>query len=424
MTENNTVTASSSPVARGKRAGFGLIAAYVLAYFGIWIAALTPVVVTLPIRVRQVDPQNYVGNLSLILAFGALLAMFANPFFGRLSDRTTSRFGMRRPWLLIGALLTIAGVLAMALVPSIPVIGLGWCLTQVAVNILLAVTTAILPDQIPPQQRGMVSGYLSMCMSVAPTVGAFVAEIFVSSPLWTFLVPALFVAVSCLLLALVLKDRHMDKKDVTPYSLRDFFGTFWVNWVKYPDFTWIWLSRFLRFVSLALLLSYEVYFVTDHLGKSTTEVSGIMVFATLATAVMGMVGANAAGLLSDVVKRRKIFVIVGALIYACSMALLAMTTTLPLFYIAVGLSGLGQGVFVAADFAVVTEVLPEVETNAAKNLGVFNIANALPQSIAPAFAPFILAIGGGHGNYFALFMVAAAASFVAALLVPLIRKVR
>ena len=406
-----------------KRAGFGLIAAYVLAYFGIWMAALTPVIVTLPMRVRQVDPQNYVSNLSIILSVGALLAMLANPFFGRLSDRTTSRFGMRRPWLLIGSLLGIVGVLAIALSPSILMVGIGWCLTQVAVNILLAVTTAILPDQIAPEQRGAVSGYLAMCMSAAPTAGAFVAQLFLASSLWTFLIPALFMAIACFLLALILKDRRMDEREVPPYSVRDFFESFWVDWFKYPDFSWIWLSRFLRFISLALLLSYQVYFITDHLGKSTAEVSAIMIFATLATAVMGMVGANATGLLSDLVKRRKIFVIAGSLVYAASMLLLAMTSTLPLFYIAIGLSGLGQGIFIAADFAVVTEVLPEAETNAAKNLGVFNIANALPQSLAPAFAPFILSLGGGN-NYPALFLVGGGASLIAAALVPLIRKVR
>jgi len=69
-------------------------------------------------------------------------------------------------------------------------------------------------------------------------------------------------------------------------------------------------------------------------------------------------------------------------------------------------TGIGQGVYLAVDLALVTDVLPDRETDAAKDLGVFNIANALPQVIAPAIAPLFLAIGGPN-NYVALFVAAA-----------------
>jgi len=406
-----------------KRAGSGLILAYVFAYLGVWMGALTPLIVSLPIRVRQVDPQNYVSDLSVILAVGAFCAMLANPFFGGLSDRTTSRLGMRRPWLLIGAAAGILSVLTIAAIPSIVAIAIGWCLAQIAANILLAVTTAILPDQIPIEQRGRVSGYLSMCVSVAPVFGVYIVEHFVGSPLWMFLVPALIMSGSCLLLALVLRDRRMAPHEVAPYSLGVFLSSFWVNWLKYPDFSCIWVSRFLRFISLSLVLSYQVYFVADRLGIATSQVPHIILIGTLVNALMGVVGANAAGFLSDRTKRRKIFLVYGGLIYAVGMLVLAFGQSVSAFYIAIGIAGLGQGAFVALDFAVVVEVLPDSGKSSAKNLGVFNIANALPQSVAPALAPMILNTGGGR-NYAALFMVGALTAAVGAVLVPLIKKVR
>lgn len=80
--------------------GFGFIAAYTFAYIGVWMALLTPITFTLALKIRQVNPEGAVGGLSLVLGVGAFVALVANPFFGRLSDRTTSRFGMRRPWIL------------------------------------------------------------------------------------------------------------------------------------------------------------------------------------------------------------------------------------------------------------------------------------------------------------------------------------
>jgi hypothetical protein len=76
------------------------------------------------------------------------------------------------------------------------------------------------------------------------------------------------------------------------------------------------------------------------------------------------------------------------------------------------------------DLALVTDVLPDKEGAAAKDMGVFNIANALPQSLAPAAAPLFLAIGGDGSNYTALFIAAAIAAALGALTVIPIKKVR
>jgi len=75
------------------------------------------------------------------------------------------------------------------------------------------------------------------------------------------------------------------------------------------------------------------------------------------------------------------------------------------------ISGLGFGMYVAVDLALVVDVLPHRES-AAKDLGVFNIAGALPFSIAPAIAPAILAIGSG--SYGFLYAVAGVCAIVGA----------
>ena len=69
-------------------------------------------------------------------------------------------------------------------------------------------------------------------------------------------------------------------------------------------------------------------------------------------------------------------------------------------------TGIGHGLYFAVDLALVAEVLPDRERDAAKDLGILNITNALPQSVAPALAPLILAVSGG--DYGALFLAAGA----------------
>jgi hypothetical protein len=113
------------------------------------------------------------NSLAVVTGIAALLAMVANPFFGRMSDRTTSPLGMRRPWMVIGLVGGSLGILMVALAPNIPVVLVGWCIAQLLFNALLAALVAVLPDQVPAAQRGLVSGVLGVCMPIASVSGTF-----------------------------------------------------------------------------------------------------------------------------------------------------------------------------------------------------------------------------------------------------------
>ena len=94
-------TATAHPASH--RVGSGFIALYALAYISTSLLFLAPLLVTLALKVNSlVGTERAPNNLSLVAGVAALLAMFANPFFGKLSDRTSSPLGMRRPWMLVG----------------------------------------------------------------------------------------------------------------------------------------------------------------------------------------------------------------------------------------------------------------------------------------------------------------------------------
>jgi MFS family permease len=91
------------------------------------------------------------------------------------------------------------------------------------------------------------------------------------------------------------------------------------------------------------------------------------------------------------------------------------------YLVGMAIGGLGFGMYMAVDLALVADVLPDKD-NVAKDLGVFNIAGALPFSVAPAFAPAILAIGGG--SYGVLYTVAGACAIVGAGAILRVKGVR
>ncbi|MEU0449257.1 MFS transporter [Streptomyces tendae] len=400
-----------------------VLLAYALATLGMWMAMLTPVILTLAVRVEQLDPGHKEARLSLILGAGAVVGLVSNPVFGRLSDRTTSRFGMRRPWLLGSVVVGLGGLTVIGLAGSVIGVLVGWCIVQCAFNVMLAAMLALLPDHVAPRRRGLVSGILGMCQALAAVVGTVLANLTGPASTLSFVAPGLVALAAVIWLVAILPDRRLDPAERPPWSLSELARSFWVNPARHPDFGWAWLSRFMILLAVSCVLNYQVYYLKDEIGLNTDDANGMVGIGVGVQTLLVVIGSNLFGWLSDRMGRRKIFVVVSALIASAGLLVLATGRSVPLFLVAMALVGLGQGVYFAVDMALVTEVLPDSRGGAAKDLGVINIATVLPQSIAPAIAPVFLALGTGH-NYTALFLAGTAFAVAAGLTIWPIRGVR
>jgi MFS family permease len=148
---NAAEAASELGVPTAHRVGWGFISLYTLAFMSTSLLFLPPLLVTLPLKISALVGIKHAPNsLALVAGIGALAAMLGNPFFGRMSDRTSSRLGMRRPWMVIGLVGGSLGILVVSLAPNIPVVLVGWCIAQLFFNALLAAQVAVPPDQVPP----------------------------------------------------------------------------------------------------------------------------------------------------------------------------------------------------------------------------------------------------------------------------------
>jgi MFS family permease len=261
------------PTAEAHRVGWGFISLYTLAFISTSLLFLAPLLVTLALKVNSlVGIERAPNGLAVVTATGALLAMVGNPFFGKLSDRTTSRLGMRRPWMVIGLVGGSLGILMVALAPSIPVVLVGWCIAQLLFNAVLAALMAVLPDQVPASQRGLVSGVLGICVPIASVSGTFVVQLFTGNRLAMFLAPCAIGGLFILLVAVRLNDRRLAEADRPSWSPREFASTFSVNPRKSPDFGWAFASRFMFVLAYAVLTTYQAYYLLEKVGSAEADV--------------------------------------------------------------------------------------------------------------------------------------------------------
>jgi MFS family permease len=378
--------------------------------------------VTIALKLHQLAPGSAADNQSLVLATGALFAMIGNPLFGRLSDRTTSGFGMRRPWLVGGMLSGCAALLLIATAQTVAMVLIGWCLAQLAFNAVLASIIAVLPDQVPLVQRGTVAGILGICLPLGQVGGTFLVDSVSNSTLTSFMLPAAIGLIAVLLFTLALADRRQNVALQPLPALREIATWYWVNPRRYPDFAWAWLSRCLLVLGTAFLNTYQPYYLESKLGYAMEQTPALIARGTLVQASAIVALSILGGRLSDAIRRRKAFVLVGANIYAAGLWIIAGATSYSTFLLGMLATGIGHGIYFAVDLALVTDVLPNRQRDAAKDLGILNIANALPQSLAPALGPAILAVGGG--NYTWVFLTAGAVALCGSFAILPVKSVR
>ena len=344
-------------------------------------------------RIADAEPGGMSKELLLavVLFNGAAVSMFANPVWGAFSDRTRSRLGRRVPWVLGGVVLGAASLLLLSWAENAVLMVVAWSLVQLALNAAWAGGVAAVPDQVPVERRGLIGGLVAIAGTVGVLLGIKIAEL-TGSIAQGYLV----IAVVMLLLSVpylvgsrdlaLPADHHLE-----PMDWKRLVRSLWVSPREHPDFAWAWLTRLLVNLGNWIALNYLYYFLTDGLGFSDDDATaklGLLVLiygvATVATTVV-------VGHWSDRVGRRKVFVIWSGVLIGASSLVLGLWQDWPGALLAAAVLGAGFGVYQAVDFALITQVLPGAGDRA-KDLGVINIASALPQVLAPAIAGLILVL--------------------------------
>jgi MFS family permease len=430
--------------ARGAGAGVPatFIAIYAFAYASLWLALLTPATITLALRVRQIVPGDAAHPVSQVLFAGALVALVSNPIFGALSDRTRSRFGRRKPYLVMGAIGGLAALAFIGVAGSIRSIALGWCLAQLAYNSVLSALVAIVADRIPASRRGTVVGILGMCMPVGQISGTFLVQFFAPDLYLALLVPGGIGLLGVLALAFSLSgaappaapEVAMGRRvpaagavsvpatasEAPSVSARAPVAGTSRKQNRHRDFAWAWSSRMHFVVGSVFLQSYQPLLLMDMLKFGDADVPRLIFRSTLVQAAMSVLWSVVAGRLSDRLGRRKPVAMVGSTLQGIGLWVIGMAPSYTMLLLGAAVAGIGHGVYEGVNLALVTEVLPDRSQHAAKDLGLLNIANALPQVVAPLAAPVIL--DASHGNYTLLFLIAGLLPVIgAALLLPLKR---
>jgi MFS family permease len=411
-------------------------------------AALLPVVI--PAQLLLFVAPGGVGNaqqalaLGWLSAIGALLALVIQPVTGMLSDRTTSRLGRRRPYILVAAVIYLAGMLALGAAPGFALFIIGFVLAQIAANVATASYQGLLPDRVPAEQRGTASGYLGL-MTILGNVGSLAAAALLLGSVSSG--PGLAAAVRSgatryyalgivvLILGVLVTVIGIQEKpirdadsiwrtdDNLPRSLGErrvgvsHVLDLWLAPMRHDNFRWVFLTRASVMLGLTVFLTYIEYYFAN-VAHVTNFVQSTAAVALLALGG-AVIGALTLGMVSDRIGRVGIVAVATGLMTLAALAFV-VAPHVPLWPLGL-VFGAGYGAYTSVDWALAVDSLPALGA-AGKDLGVWSIASNLPAVLAPLVGSLV--IGGGtalgmstEAAYRSVFAIAAGFLMLGALFV-------
>lgn len=398
----------SGPVSAAWLWGFSLI------WFGLWLLIMLPGQFLVAKLSAHLEPGAKVGIASFLIAEMAIVILVSVPVIGVLCDRTRTRFGRRRSWALGGFITAAVPFALVGLQSSWPMVALLLGIVAVGQSAVLVALSAMIADQVPRPQRGRASAAMGVPQVLALAIGMVLVTMLITS------IPGSWAVVAGLALACSLPFLLCFGEPDAP-ARPESFGAGFRRSLALPRLTgnanyyWALVSRVLVNAGNLVGTTYLLYFLSDVLGLPNPD-DALLTLILIYLVACGLTG-YLGGLLSDKFDRRRLFVAISAALQAAAALLLAFVPTWDAALIAAALLGLGYGLFLSVDQALVTDVLPDPATRA-RDLGIINSAQHIP--IAPLLGWLVLSVSG----YQSLYLVAGLIILCGGLAVYRIRSVR
>lgn len=360
----------------------GFVVAYTAAQIGAFIGFIPLLTLLLPLKAAAIAPAGKAELLALVALWGAVTAGLANVFAGVLSDRARQTAGGRWRWMATGLAATVAsyGLIAVAKTPVALLTAV--VVLQVSLNLMLNPLAAVLPDEVPDRQKGLVSGFAGLAYPVASLFGALVIGITLSTE------PARLWAVVGAMAMLVLPFIMVARRRRATASASASPAWSWAA-LKDHDFRMAFLSRLLVQTAVAMNVLYLLFFLQRETGiaavlpdQRAEAVVGWILAASTATAILAGLWA---GMASDRSGRRRELIFAGGLCLGAGALLMAVRPEWPAPALAQILFGIGVGIYGVVDTALIAQVLPS-RGNAGRDLGLMNVATTAAQVLAPLLA--------------------------------------
>lgn len=379
----------------------------------------------LPTMIQELDSANKVNLVALFSTCAMIAASISNMVAGSLSDRTTSKYGKRTPWIVGGAFFFMLCMIGASFAPNIPVLLVVWILGQIALNFIVAPMVAWI-DMAPENSGGTASSaYGGLGMALGNNGFTVLGAYFLGQYRLGFIVFGIVAFVGTLLAVFIVKEPSNESdKIVKDTSTKEklFLNEVKVLFPKWSvgrDYYLALIGKVLQGIANFMITGYLLYIMTDFLNQSSSQTQNMIQKLNVIMLIFGILCGLLAGPLSDKFNVLKIPVALSAIflgIGALAIYFLQSDVSIVIYGF---MAGLGMGIWNSLDGLLNLKIIPD-RNRVAFFLGVYNLGASVTQAIAPVLAAIIISLFG----FQSIFLVSFVFAMISGVCIILIKQVK
>jgi MFS family permease len=402
--------------------------------------------------VGEAQKGTYYGTIRL---WALMLAVLTSALFGLISDHSRMKWGRRRPFIFLGAILEVAIILSMAWIAGLQGMGgyavlfVAYLISMATTNMSQAGTQGLLPDVVPHEKRGIASGIKTLLEIPLPLalVGLVIAPMVSAGKMTAAIIVTCVTMLVCMGLTMFVREER-NEAETEPLNWRPFFSLLLMTAVfaiiilglgqivkliipalgessrfvfgtvgviamiiavvvgifaslavhldstvrKNTQFIWLVICRLAALVAINNIAAFLLYFVQEKFNMPGKEAASLAGMLPMVLGAFVIVFGLVAGWLSDRFDR-KLLTALSGIIGAIGVAVMVLAPNVPILYVAAAIIGLSYALFNVASWALSTDIIPK--ERAGEFLGLQNLAGAG----AGAIGAYIGGVIADHSGY-------------------------
>lgn len=365
--------------------------------------------------VPDAKKNTYLGLLTFV---GLIIAMVVQPVTGALSDKWRSRFGRRRPLIVLGTLFDFVFLSILAWAGGLTWLFIGYIGLQFSSNIAHGPLQGLLPDRVPQSQLGVASSLKTfmdmLSLILASLLAGRLLDPVTRDPALIMLVVMGLLAVAASITVFGVREEP-SLQGIEERGQGGSIDPFRIDFREHSSYWWLIAERMLFLIGIYGLQVFAQYYLQDVLRvpDPPRQTGDLLAALTLTLVLLVLIG----GWLTDKYGARRILAI-GTFIASGGMFLMLFATDMRGLIVFGSVLGAGIGLFLTSNWALANSLAPREE--AGKYLGLTNLATAgsaaLSRLEGPALDWLNAAWPGAWLGYKGLFIFGAVCIFLSILL--------
>jgi len=347
------------------------------------------------------DPLE-VGRISLLLSIpAAIISIIIQPTVGSISDYTVSRWGRRKPYIVVGSLVDVVFLAGIATANNLLVLGASVALLTFSTNIARGPFQGYVPDLVAEKQVGFASALVGL-MQILGNVTGFVL-VTVAVLMGRIELAIAVVALVELLTMVAVVVRVGEGAPPKPRAGRTWASIVGETWgtdvLRERSYVWLLVSRLFFLMGGAMLMNYLLTYLKQTHGLDEEAANTTSLVMLVVIIVGNVIAIVPSAKISDRIGRKPV-IYASCVIGFVGGILAALAPSIPMAIVGGALFGAAAGTFLAVDWALMTDIIPKASSG--RYMGLSNVATSSSTLLAVASGGLVLdavnvALGLGSG---------------------------